>query len=190
MEHLDRGVIALRRSTTQAYIGWRMLGTDPADVTFNLYRSTDGGAPIKLNAAPLAQTTDFVDGAADFAKDNAYFVRPLIAGVELAPSDSATISANTPVQQFFTVPLQIPSASVTPLGDAYTYNANDASVGDLDGDGDYEYIVKWDPSNSKDNSQSGFTGNVFVDAYQSDGSRLWRIDLGRNIRAGAHYTQL
>nr|WP_030161082.1 hypothetical protein [Glycomyces sp. NRRL B-16210] len=72
---------------------------------------------------------------------------------------------------------------------SYTYSANDMSVGDLDGDGQYEYLVKWDPSNAKDNSQSGHTGNVFIDAYKLNGTRLWRIDLGRNIRAGAHYTQ-
>ena len=71
----------------------------------------------------------------------------------------------------------------------YTYSANDLSVGDLDGDGDYEFIVKWDPSNAKDNSQSGYTGNVYLDAYTLEGRQLWRIDLGRNIRAGAHYTQ-
>ena len=63
------------------------------------------------------------------------------------------------------------------------------SVGDLDGDGEYEYIVKWDPSNSKDNSVKGYTGNVYLDAYELDGTLLWRIDLGVNIRAGAHYTQ-
>jgi hypothetical protein len=72
---------------------------------------------------------------------------------------------------------------------AYTYSANDVSVGDLDGDGQYELVLKWDPSNSKDNSQSGYTGNVFIDAYKLNGTRLWRIDLGRNIRAGQHYTQ-
>ncbi len=72
---------------------------------------------------------------------------------------------------------------------SYTYNANDCSVGDLDGDGEYEIVLKWDPSNSKDNSQSGYTGNVFLDAYKLDGTFMWRIDLGINIRAGAHYTQ-
>lgn len=77
----------------------------------------------------------------------------------------------------------------TPDGVAYTYSANDASAGDLDGDGKYELIVKWDPSNAKDNSQSGYTGEVFIDAYKLDGTRLWRISLGKNIRAGAHYTQ-
>nr|GEZ34451.1 hypothetical protein [Tanacetum cinerariifolium] len=82
-----------------------------------------------------------------------------------------------------------PAGGTTPDGVAYTYSANDASVGDVDGDGEYEIILKWDPSNSKDNSQSGYTGNVYLDAYELDGTRLWRIDLGRNIRAGAHYTQ-
>jgi hypothetical protein len=72
---------------------------------------------------------------------------------------------------------------------SYTYVANDASVGDLDGDGQYEIVLKWDPTNAKDNSQSGYTGNVFIDAYKLNGTRLWRINLGRNIRAGAHYTQ-
>ena len=74
-------------------------------------------------------------------------------------------------------------------GQPYTYSANDTSVGDVDGDGQYELFVKWDPSNSKDNSQAGYTGNVYLDAYRLDGTRLWRIDLGVNIRAGAHYTQ-
>ena len=76
-----------------------------------------------------------------------------------------------------------------PDGEVCTYTANDASVGDLDGDGDFEIVLKWEPSNAKDNSHSGFTGTVFLDAYELDGTRLWRIDLGRNIRAGAHYTQ-
>ena len=87
------------------------------------------------------------------------------------------------------MPLQIPAGGVTPAGESYTYSANDTSAADLDGDGNYELIVKWDPSNSKDNSQAGYTGNVYLDAYTLEGTLLWRIDLGRNIRAGAHYTQ-
>ena len=91
--------------------------------------------------------------------------------------------------QHLDVPLDKPADAYTKDGQPYTYNANDASVGDVDGDGQYELVVKWDPSNSKDNSQAGYTGNVYVDAYELDGTRLWRIDLGENIRAGAHYTQ-
>jgi len=122
-------------------------------------------------------------------KSNAYFIRPVVNGVEGEASESFTLPANAPVQQYRTVPLQVPAGGVTPAGEAFTYSANDTSAADLDGDGDYELVVKWDPSNAKDNSQSGYTGNVYLDAYELDGTRLWRIDLGRNIRAGAHYTQ-
>jgi rhamnogalacturonan endolyase len=189
MEFLDRGIVAVRRSTTQAYVGWRLLGTDPANVAFNIYRSSGGGAPVKLNGSPLTATTDFVDSSANFAVSNVYFVRPVVDGVEQPDSETATLAANVPVQQFLSVPLQIPPGGTTPVGENYSYSANDTSVGDLDGDGEYELIVKWDPSNSKDNAQSGYTGNVYMDAYKLDGTRLWRLDLGRNIRAGAHYTQ-
>ena len=99
-----------------------------------------------------------------------------MGGAEQAPS-GASLSLG---QNYLDVPIQPPGS---------TYAANDASVGDLDGDGKYEIVLKWDPADAKDNSQSGVTSDVFVDAYRMDGTRLWRIDLGRNIRAGAHYTQ-
>jgi hypothetical protein len=196
MEYLDRGMVTVRRSTTQAYVGWRLLGTDPASIAFNLYRSANGGTPVKLNPTPLTTTTDFVDSTANFSLANAYFVRPVIDGVELADSESFTLAANEPVRQFLSVPLQVPPGGQVPDYQnpgtmlPFTYSANDTSVGEVDGDGQYEIIVKWEPSNAKDNSQSGYTGNVLIDAYKLDGTRLWRIDLGRNIRAGAHYTQL
>jgi hypothetical protein len=216
VELLDRGVVAIRRSTTQAYIGWRLLGTDPSDIAFNVYRAAGAGAPVKLNSTPLSVTTDFTDSTANFAVANTYHVRAVINGVEQPASKSFTLAAGATVGYYREVPLQAPQgrtvqlpAGVTgdPGSHAYTYVANDASVGDLDGDGEYEIILKWEPYNpddiddpdnnpprtgegsARDNSQSGFTGNVLVDAYKLDGTRLWRIDLGRNIRAGAHYTQ-
>lgn len=84
--------------------------------------------------------------------------------------------------------MQKPADDYTKDGQPYTYSAGDASVGDLDGDGVYEIIMLWSPSNSKDNSQAGYTGLVYMDAYKLDGTRLWRINLGPNIRAGAHYS--
>ncbi|HEY6403489.1 MAG TPA: Ig-like domain-containing protein, partial [Blastocatellia bacterium] len=189
MENLGRGVVAVRSTTTEVFISWRALGTDPPDTAFNLYRSTGGSAPTLLNAAPITGATNFVDNAADLTQMNSYFVQPIVFGLEQSPSASFTLPANAPVQRYLRLPLQVPPPGVTPVGENYTYSPNDASVGDLDGDGEYEIILKWDPSNSKDNSQSGYTGNVYLDAYKLDGARLWRIDLGRNIRAGAHYTQ-
>ncbi len=190
VERLDRGVVVVRPSSGSAYIGWRLLGDDPADVAFNLYRSTNGGAAVKLNGTPLTQTTDYRDTTLNGSVATTYFVRAVVDGVEQAPSKSYTLAAGSPVQQHLDIPLVIPPGGVTPSGESYTYNANDASVGDLDGDGQYEVILKWDPSNSKDNSQSGYTGSVYFDAYTLEGELLWRIDLGRNIRAGAHYTQM
>jgi rhamnogalacturonan endolyase len=170
-------------------VGWRLFGTDTAGSAFNLYRSSNGGAAQLLNGTPIASSTNFVDNSAPTSQSNAYFVRPVVNGVEQAASASFTLPANAPTQQYLSIPLQIPPGGTTPSGESYTYAANDLSVGDLDGDGELEYVLKWDPTNSKDNSQSGYTGNVFLDAYELNGTRLWRIDLGRNIRAGAHYTQ-
>lgn len=189
MERLSRGVIAVRTSSSQVYVGWRLFGTDASGTSFNLYRSSNGGAAQLLNGAPITSSTNFVDTSAPTTQTNAYFVRPVINGIEQAASASFTLPANAPTQQYLSIPLQIPAGGTTPSGESYTYTANDLSVGDLDGDGELEYVLKWDPTNAKDNSQSGYTGNVFLDAYELNGTRLWRIDLGRNIRAGAHYTQ-
>ena len=186
METLGRGLIVVRPTSTQAYVGWRLLGDDPDGIAFNLYRAANGGTPIKLNSTPLATTTDYTDASANLAVANVYTLRPVVAGIEQPAAASFTLPAAAPVRQYLNVPLQIPPGGTTASG-AYTYNANDCSVGDLDGDGEYELFVKWDPTNSKDNSQSGHTGNTYLDAYKLDGTRLWRIDMGVNIRSGAHY---
>ncbi|HYC72780.1 MAG TPA: MBG domain-containing protein [Opitutaceae bacterium] len=184
MENLGRGVVAVPTSPGEVFVSWRLLGTDPAGVAFNVYRVTGGGAPVPLNAAPLGGATHLVDSGIDLAQANDYFVRAVVDGVEQAASAPFSLAAGAPVQPYLRVPLQLPAP-----GAGYTYSPNDCSVGDLDGDGEYELIVKWDPSNAQDNSNAGVTGNVYLDGYRLDGTFLWRIDLGRNIRAGAHYTQ-
>ncbi|WP_374197514.1 rhamnogalacturonan lyase [Micromonospora sp. RL09-050-HVF-A] len=177
LEDLDRGLISVR-SGSGNLVSWRLLGTETSGVSFNLYRGS-----TRVNASPITGATNYLDSGA--AAGSAYTVRAVVNGAEQAASASALQFANG----YLDVPIQPPAGGTTPSGEAYSYSANDASVGDLDGDGDYEIVLKWDPSNAKDNSQSGYTGNVYVDAYTLTGSRLWRIDLGRNIRAGAHYTQ-
>ncbi len=194
VENLGRGVVAIRTGETSVYVGWRLLGTDPAGTAFNLYRTTGTGAPVRLNAAALVATTDFVDERANFTQVNRYMVRPVVGGRELAADTPFTLPASAPVQPYLTVRLQRPPGGEVPgppgaPAVSYTYSPNDASVGDLDGDGEYEIVLKWDPSNARDTAARGVSGTVVLDAYKVDGTRLWRIDLGRNIRAGAHYTQ-
>jgi rhamnogalacturonan endolyase len=178
MENLGRGVIAVHATATTAFISWRLLGTEPAKTAFNIYRKDNTGKVVKLNLKPLTGPTHYTDSLADFSTTNTYIVKA-IKGKE----GSYTLPANTPVRQYISIPLQPPAA------DTFTYSANDASVGDLDGDGEYEIILKWEPSNAKNPPQTGFTGNQLLDAYKLDGTLLWRIDLGKNIRSGAAYTQ-
>jgi hypothetical protein len=178
-DHLDRGLISLRAGTGN-FLSWRLLASDPAGVAFNVYRGA-----TRMNKTPLT-VTNFTDAGAPVGAP--YTVKPVVNGVETASALAAAPTAAL-AASYQDVPIQVPAGGTTPDGVSYTYSANDASVGDLDGDGSYEIVLKWDPSNSKDNSQSGYTGDVFVDAYKLNGTRLWRIDMGRNIRAGAHYTQ-
>ena len=176
VEKLNRGLIAMRLNAGQVYVGWRMLGTEPAEITYNLYCND-----VKINESPLASSTNFTHNT---ASNGTYAIQAVHNGNEGPASETAAVWAD----QYLDIPLQIPAGGTT-AGGPYAYEANDCSLGDADGDGQYEIFVKWDPTNSKDNSQPGFTGNVYIDCYRLDGTRLWRIDLGKNIRAGAHYTQ-
>jgi rhamnogalacturonan endolyase len=178
MEHLGRGVVAIHEGDGNVFVSWRLLGTDPDATTFNLYRQSAGREPVKLNEQPLAGPTHYRDGNVDFSQAVSYFVRPIMDGKEQAPSRSFKLPPNAPPQAYLSVPTQAPEG----------YHANDCSVGDLDGDGEYEIVVHM-VGRGRDNSQGGITTEPIFHAYKLDGTLLWKINLGRNIREGAHYTQ-
>ncbi|QKJ21283.1 fibronectin type III domain-containing protein [Microbacterium hominis] len=182
-EYLDRAPHAMATDEGNL-VTWRLLGTDPASVAFHVYR--DGK---RITDEPVTGSTNLLD--ADGDADSIYFVTALTGtGVLNEVETTETDEFGVQTSAYLSIPLQKPADAYTKDGQPYSYSANDASVGDVDGDGQYEYLVKWYPSNAKDNSQAGYTGNVYVDAYRLDGTRLWRVDLGVNIRAGAHYTDL
>ena len=177
MEKLDRGLVALpNQSGGGKFVSWRYLGTDdPVRTTFNLKRN---GVVIKEGLL----VTNYKDTGGSNSSE--YVVETVV--------DGKVVETSAPVKAWenawLKLPLNRPAGGSTKSG-AFTYSPNDCSVGDVDGDGEYELFVKWAPSNSKDNSQDGYTGNVIIDCYKLNGTLLWRIDLGSNIRAGAHYTQ-
>ncbi len=183
LEHLDRGLVAAA-TAEGVLLSWRLLGGEVTGHTdrgmtgpdFHVYRN-------RQRIATVTDSTNYLDRSG--TPDAEYRVAAVVRGREV--DRSAAVSPWSGA--FYTLPLRKPADGVTPAGEAFTYSANDMSVGDVDGDGQYEYIVKWDPSNSKDVSQVGYTGTAFIDAYELDGTLLYRIDLGVNIRAGAHYTQ-
>ncbi len=177
VEKLNRGLVAMRLNPSEVYLSWRMLGTEPTDVSYNLYCNGN-----KITESPFTTTTNFTHNT---TTDGTYTVRAIINGVEQPISETASVWTNP----YIDIPMQIPEGGTTPDGRNYTYSVGDSSAGDVDGDGQYEIFVKWDPSNAHDNSHKGYTGNVYIDCYRLDGTKLWRIDLGNNIRAGAHYTQ-
>ncbi len=182
-EKLGRGVVAIRENSQTVFVSWRYLSSDPMNIGFNVYRNG-----IKLTKEPIVKGTFFKDSDTDFGK-KVYTVKPVIQGKEQEElSDTYILSANAPIG-YINIPLDKPNDGVTPSGDKYSYSPNDASIGDVDGDGQYEIILKWDPSNAHDNAHNGYTGNVYFDCYRLSGEKLWRIDMGHNIRAGAHYTQ-
>ncbi len=172
LENLDRGLVSVH-SGGNNLVSWRYLATDPDNVAFNVYRGS-----VKVNDQPITGTTNFLHRDVPNSAD--YRVRAVVGGAEQDWSPHAIQFR----AGYYDIPIQQP-----PGGSGYTYNANDASVGDLNGDGQLDIVLKWDPSNSQDNANDGVTGTTIIDGYTLAGQRLWRIDLGRNIRSGAHYTQ-
>ena len=177
-EHLGRGVIAIRENPSTVAVSWRYLSSDPMDESFDIYRNGE-----KVNKYPIRNATFFQD-IYKGTESLLYTVKAIQSKTESnyqLPSDAPA--------GYLNIPLNRPENGTTPAGQSYFYAPNDASIGDVDGDGEYEIILKWDPSNAHDNSHDGYTGEVYFDCYKLNGQHLWRINLGRNIRAGAHYTQ-
>lgn len=197
MEKLDRGLVAIPWSSTSSFVSWRLLGTDAKEsTTFDLLRNGE-------TIATDLKVTNYRD--TNVPTGAKYQVVTKVDGQPTATSEAVT----TWKEKFLTLNLDRPKGGIHKSWNdatdvAYAYYPNDMSVGDVDGDGQYELFLKWESTHAQDNSYSkGYTGNTYIDCYKVnfDGSEeiidgksvncklLWRIDLGQNIRDGAHYTQ-
>jgi hypothetical protein len=155
MEDLDRSVVAVRNGST-VLVSWRLLGLDPTGIGFNVYRSTGGGTEVKLNSSPLTGGTNYLDRTANLSQSNTYRVAPVVGGVEQERSPGFTLTANHADEPAVRIPLR----NGGPIH--FTW------VGDLDGDGAYDYVVDRQTSPQK------------IEAYSSDGDFLWEVNMGPN----------
>ncbi|WP_290747024.1 carbohydrate-binding protein [Fibrobacter sp. UBA4309] len=186
MENLTRG-LTVANVGSGVLVSWRLLGTEAPDTEFNLYR--DG---TKIASIGKTAGTNYLDK--DGKATSKYTVAAVVGGKEGEKVAAEVVFTDSKKEGSVSFPykvlkLDVPASQKMPDGSTCNYTPNDMSVGDLDGDGQLDLVLKWDPSNAQDNSKDGYTGSVFVDGMKLDGTRLWRIDLGKNIRAGAHYTQ-
>jgi rhamnogalacturonan endolyase len=177
MEYLARGLAAIPDGKGNIFVSWRLLSTDDDHIAFNVYRTTDGNGRVKLNRKPVADVTSWMDEKINSNHIYTYEVYPVLKGKEIKERSACTLEAMA--KPYLSLALQ------TPTG----YAPNDASIGDLDGDGEYEIILH-QVGRSKDNSQAGITDPPIFQAYKLDGTLIWQINLGKNIREGAHYSQL
>ncbi|OCB70996.1 rhamnogalacturonan endolyase [Flavobacterium glycines] len=177
MESLDRGLIAVKEKG-HFYISWRVLGTDADNLAFNLYRKSGNNKAVLVNDKPITGATNLIDEKANPSEENTWFVKTVLNGVEKEAKGSFTILANSPDKNYLSIPIKAKQG----------YTPNDASTADLDGDGRYDLVVHM-TGKGADNSFKGLTDPPVFQAYTLDGKFLWEINLGRNIREGAHYTQ-
>ncbi len=173
----DRAMVAVK-SENGVFVSWRSYEADSDQITFTLSRN---GQDIYTGSLTNYMDTEGKSG-------DTYSLK---ASEGISVNGESTVAWNAGYQEFT---LKAPETQVMPDKTKASYTANDMSVGDLDGDGQLELIVKWYPDNAKDNAHNGYTGTTILDAYDIDiatGSAelMWRIDLGLNIRSGAHYTQ-
>lgn len=165
MENLSRGLIAVKTANGY-FLSWRLLGHEDYETAFNVYKGSQ-----KLNSQPITNATCYEDKSGGTGE---YSVRAVVNGIELKANKVELTMDNNYIE--------------ISLQNASGYTAGDASCGDLDGDGIYEIVLK-EEKNPQDNAHDGVTGEPKLSAYKLDGTLLWKIDLGVNIREGAHYTQ-
>lgn len=157
-------------------VSWRSLTSDSEETAFTIRRGN------KVIAKNVSSATNYLDKKGNTT--DTYTITTTVNGKQ------TEVCSVAPWQSIFTtIDIKRPPQQAAADGNMGYYQPEDISVGDLDGDGEYELVLKWGASNQRDNGHQGCSSPCIIDAYRMDGTHLWRIDLGLNIRSGAHYTQ-
>ncbi len=172
MEDINRGLVAIEKEET-IYFSWRLLGDEPYNTAFNIYAIKNGSVSL-VNPTIISETTNFEADKTLIDKESSFYVVSIVNGAESEKSQAVKLWKNN----YLDIKLQVPER----------YRPGDASVGDLDGDGEYELVIHM-TGRGADNSHIGMTSEPILQAYEFDGTLLWSVNLGQNIREGAHYTQ-
>ena len=173
-----RGMVALPKSEKEVYLGWRTYTGDSPTQAFNIYRSSDGGARVKINDAPILGSTDFVDRTAPRTKSNLWELAVVKDDKLIDWGESASLPANARPQSYVSIKLK---------GE---YPFSKVGIADLDGDGKIDFVIK-QPQQTSDPGVWQLSTNTFkVEAYRSDGTFLWRNDLGWNIEQGVWWSPM
>jgi len=178
MERLDRGLIAMHRGDGEIYIGWRLRGTEPANLGFNVYRRTGDGPAVKLNDTPITESTNYLDTPDNLHPSHTYFVKAVREGQPQTRSEPVTVEADPPARNYRSIPLK---------GD---YPANKIAVGDLNGDGAYDYVIKQPEQVTDPGVYHRSETSWKIEAYTASGEFLWRRDLGPNIVQGIWWSPM
>lgn len=185
MEKLDRGLVVVNKGSNQLFISWRFFATDNEDITFNLYRQAGNGTPVKLNDTPISGATNYVWTVTGTSLSIAtkFSVKSVLNGVEGAVEGSWALAANQPagytVRDFLFQPAP---AGYKKMSMKFCW------PGDLDGDGQYDFVVDRHPGGVTDSETDTIVSTtmpVFVDAYKSDGTFKWRVNAGINVIIGS-----
>ena len=181
-ENLDRGVVALRKADGSVYIGWRLLADDPADVAFHVYRKSGSGTAQRVTEEPVSESTNYVDTTAPQQDNVSYFLRPVVGTREGTPTRSSHVVNADSGSGFVRIRLK------------GAHGGRKVAVADLDGDGQLDYVIK-QPGHGIDPWQRlgvwhASPSTYKLEAYRSDGTFMWRYDLGWSIEQGVWYLSL